>query len=88
MLKELGRIDEQTPVVAAVHDCQVVQEKLHPGSTGTLVDCIAMPGGHHKIEWRANRPCGVIWDLLDPKRIQQMPPLQETRAMQRPAPTA
>ncbi|MCB2149751.1 MAG: 5-formyltetrahydrofolate cyclo-ligase, partial [Rhodobacteraceae bacterium] len=88
MFTDLGLVGEETPVVAAVHDCQVVQEKLHPSPTDILVDYIATPGGLHKVERRAKRPRGVIWDLLDPKQIDQTPPLQELRVMQGLAPSA
>ncbi|MCV2866321.1 5-formyltetrahydrofolate cyclo-ligase [Albidovulum sediminicola] len=88
MFTDLGLVGEDTPVVAAVHDCQVVQEKLHPSPTDILVDYIATPGGLHKVERRAKRPRGVIWDLLDPKQIDQTPPLRELRAMQGLAPSA
>lgn len=87
MFTDLGLVGESTPVVAAVHDCQVVQEKLHPSPTDILVDYIATPSGLHKVERRATRPRGVIWDLLDPKQIAQTPPLQELRAMQGLAPS-
>ena len=76
----------QTPVAAAVHDCQVVRQKLHPSPTDILVDYIATPSELHKVERRASRPRGVIWDLLDPKQIEQTPPLQELRGIQGLAP--
>ena len=82
MFTDLGLVGEDTPVVAAVHDCQVVKEKLHPSPTDILVDYVATPGRLHEVERRAKRPRGVIWDLLDPKQIEQTPPLQELRAIQ------
>jgi 5-formyltetrahydrofolate cyclo-ligase len=86
MFTDLGLVDEKTPVVAVVHDYQVVQEKLHPSPTDILVDYIATPGMLHNVERRATRPRGVIWDLLDPRQIEQTPPLQELRAIQGLAP--
>ncbi len=86
MFTDLALVDEKTPVVAVVHDYQVVQEKLHPSPTDILVDYIATPGMLHKVERRATRPRGVIWDLLDPRQIEQTPPLQELRAIQGLAP--
>ena len=82
MFTDLGLVGEDTPVVATVHDCQVVHEKLHPSDTDILVDHIATPGKLHTIERRAKRPHGVIWDLLEPEQIRQTPPLQELRAIQ------
>ena len=86
MFTDLGLVGEDTSVVAAVHDCQVVHEKLHPSDTDILVDHIATPGKLHTVERRAKRPHGVIWDLLEPAQIRQTPPLQELRAIQGLAP--
>ena len=43
MFTDLGLVDEATPVVAVVHDVQVVEDKLHPSETDILVDYIATP---------------------------------------------
>ncbi|MEO7382355.1 MAG: 5-formyltetrahydrofolate cyclo-ligase [Paracoccaceae bacterium] len=77
MFTDLGLVDETTPVVAVVHDCQVVQEKLIPSETDILVDWIATPGKLHQVTARALRPRGIKWPLLDPRQIEQTPPLQE-----------
>jgi 5-formyltetrahydrofolate cyclo-ligase len=86
MFTDLGLVGEDTSVVATVHDCQVVNEKLHPSDTDILVDHIVTPGKLHTVERRAKRPHGVIWDLLEPAQIRQTPPLQELRAIQGLAP--
>lgn len=88
MFTDLGLVDDETPVVAQVHDCQVVHEKLHPSETDILVDYIATPSGLHTVERRGKRPHGVIWDLLEPEQIKQTPPLQELRKMQGLAPVS
>ena len=77
MFTDLGMVDETTPVVAVVHDCQVVEEKLQPSETDILVDMIATPTRLHVVERRARRPKGVRWELLDPEQIANTPPLQE-----------
>ncbi len=82
MFTDLGLVGDDTPVIATVHDCQVVHEKLHPSETDILVDHIATPSKLHTVEKRAKRPHGVIWDLLEPDQIRQTPPLQELRTIQ------
>lgn len=82
MFTDLGLVDETTPVVAIVHDVQVVQEKLIPSETDILVDHIATPSRLHRVERRAKRPRGVKWNLLDPKQIAETPPLQELQRIQ------
>lgn len=77
MFTDVGIADENTPVVAVVHDYQFVDDPLQPTETDILVDTIAMPGRLHQVERRARRPRGVKWDLLDPSQIEMTPPLQE-----------
>lgn len=81
MFTELGIADEATPVVAIVHDVQVVEDKLHPSATDILVDYIATPTQTIAVERRAKRPHGVKWELLEPEQIAVTPPLQELRRM-------
>lgn len=82
MFTDLGLVDETTPVVAVVHDCQLVEEKLTPSETDILVDWIATPTRLHQVERRAKRPFGVKWNLLDPRQIAETPPLQELQRIQ------
>jgi 5-formyltetrahydrofolate cyclo-ligase len=81
MFTDLGIVDEATPVVAIVHDIQVVEDKLHPSATDILVDYIATPSRLITVERRAKRPRGVKWELLEPEQIAATPPLQELRRM-------
>jgi 5-formyltetrahydrofolate cyclo-ligase len=82
MFTELGLVDQKTPVVAVVHDCQIVEEKLTPSETDILVDFVATPTRLHRVERRARRPHGVKWALLDPRQIAETPPLQELQRIQ------
>lgn len=77
MFTEVGIVDERTPVIAVVHDCQVVDEKLEPSETDILVDRIATPTELHTVERRARRPKGVHWDLLEAEQLAATPPLRE-----------
>jgi 5-formyltetrahydrofolate cyclo-ligase len=81
MFTELGIVDEATPVVAIVHDVQVVEDKLQPSATDILVDYIATPTRMIRVERRGIRPHGVKWELLEPEQIAATPPLQELRRM-------
>lgn len=77
MFTEIGIVDEQTPVIAAVHEVQVVDEKLHPSPTDILVDYIATPKRMIAIDREHKRPHGVKWELLDPEQIAVTPPILE-----------
>ncbi|MFT3974072.1 MAG: 5-formyltetrahydrofolate cyclo-ligase [Amaricoccus sp.] len=82
MFTDLGLADETTPVVAVVHDCQVVGEPLTPSATDILVDLIATPTRLIEVGRRAHRPRGIRWDLLDPEQLAATPPLRELQRMQ------
>ncbi|MDR3473167.1 MAG: 5-formyltetrahydrofolate cyclo-ligase [Devosia sp.] len=77
MFTDLGLADDQTPVIAAVHDVQVVDDKLHPSETDILVDTIATPTRLLTVERRGRRPRGVKWDLVTPEQLESTPPLRE-----------
>jgi 5-formyltetrahydrofolate cyclo-ligase len=81
MFSDLGLADETTPVVAVVHDVQVVDDKLEPSETDIIVDFIATPTRTINVERRTVRPQGVKWELLDPKQIALTPPIQELQRM-------
>ena len=82
MFTDLGLVDETTPVVAVVHDVQVVEEMLQPSETDILVDQIMTPTRVLDVGRRAKPPSGVKGPLLDPNPIEETPPLQELQRIQ------
>ena len=82
MFTDLGLADEATPVVALVHDVQVIEEPMTPGPTDISVDMIYTPSRVITTR-RGKRPSGVKWELLTPNQIDATPPLQELRTMKR-----
>ncbi|HUW80206.1 MAG TPA: 5-formyltetrahydrofolate cyclo-ligase [Acidocella sp.] len=81
MFTDIGIVDEASPVVAIVHDVQVVEDKLIPSPTDIIVDYIATPSALHKVKRTHTRPRGVNWQLLDEKTIATTPPLKELQAI-------
>jgi len=88
MFTDIGIVDEATPVVAVVHDVQVVEDRLFPSPTDILVDRIATPTRMITVERRAARPRGIHWELLEPEQIAATPPLQELRRIRGMSPAA
>jgi 5-formyltetrahydrofolate cyclo-ligase len=82
MFTDIGAADENTPVVALVHDCQLFEEALEPSQTDILVDLVATPGQLHRVDPRSPRPSGVKWELLNEAQIDATPPLQELKRLQ------
>ena len=81
MFTDIAVADEGTPVIAVVHDVQVVEENLEPSETDILVDAVATPTRYLNIQ-RGPRPRGIKWDLLEPGQLTATPPLQELQRMQ------
>jgi 5-formyltetrahydrofolate cyclo-ligase len=81
MFTDLGLADDQTPVIAAVHDVQVVEDRLHPSETDILVDHIATPTRLIKVDRPTRRPRGIKWHLLTKDQIASNPPLRELARM-------
>ncbi|MCS7232091.1 MAG: 5-formyltetrahydrofolate cyclo-ligase [Elusimicrobiota bacterium] len=74
ILREIGSIDDSTPVVAVVH-CLQIFEKLPATSADVSVDYIVTPQKIIKTE-RALRPKGIDWKYAMPL-IKKMRPLRE-----------
>ena len=80
MFTDIGVADEQSPVVAVVHDVQVVEEKLFASETDILVDAIATPTRYLTVK-RGRRPKGIKWELVEPEQLAATPPLQELQQL-------
>jgi 5-formyltetrahydrofolate cyclo-ligase len=79
MLYQLGVVDETTPIVAFVHDCQVVDVALDLSPFDTVCDLIVTPTRVLAIPNPQKPTLGVIWDRLEPGMLDDIPPLQELR---------
>jgi 5-formyltetrahydrofolate cyclo-ligase len=82
MFTELDLADQTTPVIAGVHDVQVVEEALEPSETDILVDWIATPTRLLEVKERAPRPRGIKWELLSEAQLAATPPLRELKGME------
>ncbi|OGP52954.1 MAG: hypothetical protein A2Y65_05260 [Deltaproteobacteria bacterium RBG_13_52_11] len=78
ILREIGSINERTPVVALVDDLQV-REVVPMEEKDVTVDFIVTPSRVITIERTLERPSQVSWTLLDEKTIKGMRPLKELR---------
>lgn len=81
MFTDIGLADDSTPVIAAVHDVQVVDEKLPASETDIVVDLIATPSRMIEVARHGRRPRGIKWDLITADWIAAIPPLKELARM-------
>jgi 5-formyltetrahydrofolate cyclo-ligase len=63
LLREIGLVGQDTPVVVSVHDCQVVAERVPHAPYDVTVDVIVTP--REVIRCRPLvKPPGIFWDRL------------------------
>ncbi|MDS0259722.1 5-formyltetrahydrofolate cyclo-ligase [Haloarcula sp. S1CR25-12] len=85
VLRELGLVDESTPVVTTVHELQVVDgpESAVPGATVPVdahdvpMDAVVTPERTVETGTPYPRPDGIDWDALDTERLREIPVLAE-----------
>lgn len=81
LFSDIGLVDDTTPVVAIVHDVQVVEDKLPMSETDIIVDQIATPTRLIAVDRHIRRPRGIKWPLITADQIATMPPLRELARM-------
>lgn len=79
---QLGVVDQETPIVAFVHDSQVVDITLEASRFDTLCDLIVTPTRTIRVENPHKPRAGVIWEQLEPGMMEDIPPLQELRTLE------
>jgi len=82
MLYQLGVVDLRTPIVAFVHDSQVVDIELEASGFDTVCDFIVTPTQMIRVESPRKPVKGVIWAQLEPDMLAQIPPLRELKKME------
>lgn len=78
MFYTIGVVGLETPVVAVGHDCQVVDVDVVAQPYDTAIDYIITPTRVIQTRNEFPKPTkGVLWSLLAPGMLEQIPPLQE-----------
>ena len=79
MFADLKIVDEKTPIVAVVHDVQVVSFDLEPSDTDIIVDWIITNKQKLSTNRKKSRPSGIYWNLLEKGMLEATPPLRELK---------
>lgn len=78
MFYTIGVVNLNIPVVTVGHDCQVVDVEVDVQPYDTAIDYIVTPTRVIQTRNEFPKPTrGVIWSLLAPGMLEQIPPLQE-----------
>jgi 5-formyltetrahydrofolate cyclo-ligase len=76
ILRHLGCVDEETPVVGLVHDSQIISQ-APLGAGDVPLDGILTPERFFLCTERGPKPEGIPWERLSPKEIRRTRPLWE-----------
>ncbi len=77
ILSELGLVDVRTPMFTTVHDLQVLQPPLPQDPWDASLNAIYTPSREYRVKEVINRPKGIIRELLEPRKIEEIPLLKE-----------
>jgi len=77
ILAELGLVGGDTPIATTVHDLQVFEEPLPQDPHDAPVDIIATPTRLLRVPERGPRPPGILREVLDPSKVEEIPLLRE-----------
>lgn len=66
ILRELGLVSEQTPVITTIHDVQLIDEKIPLEVHDITVDYYATPSKLVEVSPKGYKPGGIYWSLLRP----------------------
>jgi len=84
ILRETGRVGDETPVVTTVHDLQIWPHPLPREPHDLPVNLIVTPTRILEATRPLPRPRGVIWELLSEEEIREIQPLGELRRLRGP----
>ncbi|CAE7247260.1 COG0212, partial [Symbiodinium pilosum] len=87
MMRQLGMIDENTPIITTVHDSQVISDDFPPKGKGMMkhdvpVDIIVTPTRTIYVDKtkQPTKPKGIYWDLLSKEKLATIRVLQDLKA--------
>lgn len=71
ILRELGVVNDKTPILTTVHDLQVINENIPMEVHDFTVDYYATPTRLTKVESSLkHKPKGIYWELLTPELME------------------
>jgi 5-formyltetrahydrofolate cyclo-ligase len=76
-LRELGLVDEDTPVITTVHDLQIIDQEIPMEEHDLPVDIIVTPMRIIRIERAYRKPKGIYRDRIDREKLKEIPILAE-----------
>ena len=85
LLRHLGLVTAQTPLVVSVHDCQVLEAHVRPGPHDAVVDVIVTPTRVLNCAPALPKPDGIFWREIRGQAASSNPYVRELLARQQAA---
>ena len=79
MLYQIGAVKDSTPVIAFVHDCQLVDVDLEVDEFDTVCDYIVTPNHVVHVDNPHKPTAGIIWNKLSDGMMNSISPLKELK---------
>lgn len=79
ILLELNLIDPDVTIATTVHELQVVERRIPQDPYDVPVNVIVTPRRVVRAQQCGSRPPGVLWDLLDERKLREIPILRELK---------
>ena len=80
ILRELGLVDDDTPIATTVHELQIFKS-LPQDPFDVPVDIIATPKRLIRPKCRRAKPKGIYWDMLSMEKLREIELLREFKSM-------
>ncbi|MDF9744788.1 5-formyltetrahydrofolate cyclo-ligase [Natrinema salsiterrestre] len=78
VLRELGLVDDATPVATTVHERQLIDEPVAIGRHDVAMDLVVTPERVRRHD-DSDQPSGIDWRLLTAERLEEIPVLRALR---------
>lgn len=77
LLRELGLVDDDVPVMAVVHEVQFLDAPLQPKGSDCLIDIVVTPQRVVELTHGSRKPTGLDWEWSLRRQAAASPYLQE-----------
>ena len=82
LLSEIGLVNQETPVIVSVHECQVVDEAVPYAAHDVTVDIVVTPS--EVVRCRPlPKPSGLVWDRMPNDFASTRPYFKEARRLRK-----
>lgn len=79
ILSELGKVDEETPIITTVHELQLVSDEIPREPYDLVVDYVVTPSRVIKVARREQKPHGIYWEYVTEQLLNEIEVLRELR---------